>query len=158
MTDDGHRKRRISPAVTIAAVSAVILVAVVAVIVAIARSRPVPPHPLPSPRPPSPAAAPIVRAATDRGTSVRLTAAIVPEQGWIRLRSTVVGAQPGREYRIVALTTDGTRVPAAAWIGSDANMLEGVTVDGTIAVPLSEIASVVVFDADDRRYVSVSFN
>lgn len=77
------------------------------------------------------------RAATDQGTSVRLTASIVPEHGWIRLRSTVVGAQPGREYRIV--------------------VLDGVTLDGTVAVPSSEVTSVAVVDADDRRYESVSF-
>lgn len=155
MTDGGHHGRRTVAAI---AAAALLLAAVVAVIVVFARSRPKPPHPLPSPRPPSPAASPIVRTTTDLGSSVRLTVRIVAEQGWIRLSSTVVAAQPGREYRIVVLTTGGARVVAGAWIGSNANTLEGVTVDGSAAVALSEVASVAVVDADDRRYASVSFS
>lgn len=156
MTDDGHRSRRTPRAVAVIAVAVLVIAAAVAVMLARARLKP--PHPLPSPRPPSPAAAPVVRTTTDLGTSVRLTVRIVAEQGWIRLSSTVVAAQPDREYRIVVLTTGGATVPAGAWVGSNAYTLEGVTVDGSAAVPMSEVASVAVVDAENRRYASVTFN
>ncbi|GID42962.1 hypothetical protein Aca07nite_02370 [Actinoplanes capillaceus] len=153
MTDDGHHGRHTLRAVAVIAVVAVVVILVVVV----ATSRRRPPHPLPSPRPPAPSASPIVRSTTDLGSSVRLTVRIVAEQGWIRLSSTVIAAQPGREYRIAVRTTGGTEVTAGAWIGSNTHTLEGVTVDGTAAVPAAEVASVAVTDAAGRRYATVSF-
>lgn len=143
------------------AVVAVTAIAALAIGVVVGRSSmtgDIPPHPpLPTPAstPPPPSA--VVRSATDLNTSVRLTATVTPEQGFIRVRATVVGAQPGRQYRIVLNPRSGSPLTAATWVGTPEQMLDSVSVDGTVAIALADLASVDVIDADGQRYTSVAF-
>ncbi|GGS19542.1 hypothetical protein [Actinokineospora fastidiosa] len=141
-----------------AAVAAAVLGAVLGgLAVGRALAPDVPPHPLPSPPPTTPAAPAEVDAATDTGSSVRLTAAVTPEPGWIRVRAAVLGAPPGQRYDIVLRTRSGAEITVAAWIGSPEHELDGVSVDGTAAVPRDDLASIAVVGADGRRYVTVTY-
>lgn len=155
MTGDSHRAWRKYATVAVTAIAALAIGVVVGRLSASGEIPPHPPLPTPSSAPPPPGA--VVRSATDLNTSVRLTAVVTPEQGLIRLRATVVGAQPGREYRIVVNPRSGAPVTAATWVGTPEQMLDSVSLDGTVAIALADLVSVDVVGADGQRYTSVEF-
>ncbi|GAA1298906.1 hypothetical protein [Saccharothrix xinjiangensis] len=113
--------------------------------------------PLPPPRSSSPPPPAEVRSATDPGTAVRITASVTPEDGWVRVRATVVGFPAGQPLRVVVVSRAGTRETAASWVGSAAGSLDGTTVDGAATVARADVVAVEVEGTDGRRYVSAVF-
>ncbi|NUT47673.1 MAG: hypothetical protein HOV94_10255 [Saccharothrix sp.] len=82
---------------------------------------------------------------------VRLTTAVTPADGWVRLRAAVDGIHPGERCRLVVTDLRGTRHVAGGWVASRS---ADTALSGAVLVVPDEPASVSVVTVDGRVLVS----
>lgn len=139
-----RRRRRVAGLV---AAAAVVLAAVLGGGVALGRSTA-----------PVPVAAPAPGTVTVEGKqgAVAMRAELTPAAGWVRLSATVRGVPAGQRCLLVVLGADGTRAVAGSWVVPPTGEAGGVTLAGSAAVPLDEVAAVLVENEAGTRFVQVT--
>ncbi|AGZ38763.1 anti-sigma factor family protein [Actinoplanes friuliensis] len=152
----GRRHRR-NALVGVAA--AVVVAAAIASGAAVGRLSvdPAAPVALPTPVASEPTTIPGTKTATavDAGTGARITVAVAPAPGWVRIKAAVVGIPAGERCRLEVIGKDGTTVLAGSWVVSDKGAAEGTTLDGSALVPPDQVSSVRVVTEAGKQYTSV---
>jgi hypothetical protein len=80
----------------------------------------------------APAPAPGTRVATtrDQRTGGRLTASLIPADGWVRVNASISGIPAGQNCRLVVVGRDGTEQVAFGWVVSKVGEQDGTNLDG----------------------------
>ncbi len=106
--------------------------------------------------------APTVPAGTRTATSVdattgaRITAAVTPAPGWVRIKAAIAGIPQGERCLLQVVSREGGVTPAGSWLVSEAGADEGTTLDGSALVPLDQVASVRDVTEGGKQYASVN--
>lgn len=93
--------------------------------------------------------------AVDADTGARITVAVAPALGWVRIKAAVSGIPAGERCLLEVIGKDGTKVLAGSWVVSEKGADEGTTLDGSAIVPPAEVASVRVVTESGKQYTSV---
>ncbi|MGW4464944.1 anti-sigma factor family protein [Micromonospora sp. NPDC004704] len=93
--------------------------------------------------------------ATDATTGARITVAVSPLPGWVRLNAAVSGIPAGELCRLVIVGKDGTKILAGSWVVSQKGEDEGTTLDGTALIDLTQVASVEVENTSGKKFTSL---
>jgi anti-sigma factor RsiW len=104
----------------------------------------------------APTVAPGTRTATtvDPSTGARLTVAVSPAPGWVRVKAAVAGIPQGERCLIQVVGKDGKETVAGSWLVSEAGAKDGTTLDGSALVPVDQVASVRIVTEGGKQYVS----
>jgi anti-sigma factor RsiW len=94
--------------------------------------------------------------ATDAATGARITAAIVPAAGWVRVNAAVTGIPAGERCRLVVVGKDGTRETAGGWLVSEQGADMGTTLDGSALIAPDDVAGVVVQNMSGKQFVEAT--
>jgi len=95
-------------------------------------------------------------AGTDTTTGVSLEASVVPAAAWIKLDVHVTGVAEGERCQLVAISASGERQVAGSWvIGEKAAGPEGLSVAGSAAMSLDDLARVEIVTFDGESLVGV---
>jgi anti-sigma factor RsiW len=105
-----------------------------------------------------PTAAPGTRTATavDAATGARITVALTPAPGWVRVKAAVAGIPQGERCLLQVVDKGGKVTQAGSWLVSEAGAEDGTTLDGSALVPLDQVGSVRVVTEGGKQYTSVS--
>jgi hypothetical protein len=93
--------------------------------------------------------------ATDPATGARLSVAVVPAAGWVRVNATVGGIPAGERCRLEVVGRDGTPVLAGSWLVSPAGAAGGTTLNGSALIDPAQVVAVRVVTTAGKQYVSV---
>lgn len=93
--------------------------------------------------------------ATDPGTGARLTVALTPATGWVRINAAVTGVPQGERCRLLVVGRDGSTVLAGSWLVSEKGAADGTTLDGSALIDPTQIDSVRVETVDGKTYAAV---
>lgn len=93
--------------------------------------------------------------AVDAVTGARITVAVAPAPGWVRIKAAVSGIPAGERCRLEVVAKNGTSVLAGSWVVSEKGAAEGTTLDGSALVAPAEVASVRVVTESGKQYTSV---
>ncbi|WP_067494816.1 anti-sigma factor [Actinoplanes sp. TFC3] len=117
-----------------------------------------PPAALPTLTQSQPTTAPGTKTATsvDAGTGARLTVAVTPAPGWVRVKAAVAGIPQGERCRLEVMDASGRVTLAGSWVVSEAGAADGTTLDGSALVPIDQVQSVRVVSESGKQYTSVS--
>lgn len=150
----GRRHRR--TAMVISAAAVVIAVAIAGGVV-LGRSTATAPEAQPTAVPSTAATVPGTRfaAATDPRTGARISVAVIPAAGWVRINATVAGIPAGERCLLEVVDRTGNAILAGSWMVSPAAAVAGTTLNGSALVPPAQVASVRVVSTEGRQYVSV---
>jgi predicted anti-sigma-YlaC factor YlaD len=96
-----------------------------------------------------------VASTVDATTGARITAAVLPATGWVRVTATVAGVPAGEQCLLQVVGKDGTPVLAGSWLVSQANAANGTTLNGSALIDPARVAAVRVVSTDGKQYVSV---
>jgi len=91
--------------------------------------------------------------ALDPGTGARLTAAIVPAAGWVRVNAAITGIPAGERCQLVVIGRDGSREMAGGWLVSEQGATGGTTLDGSALIAPDDVAGVAVQNTDGKQFV-----
>jgi hypothetical protein len=153
----GRRHRRTA---LMSAAAAVVVAAAIASGVVVGRGTvdPAGPTALPAPSQVEPTTIPGTRTATavDADTGARITVAVAPAPGWVRIKAAVAGIPEGERCRLEVVARDGTVVLAGSWVVSEKGAGEGTTLDGSALVAPADVASVRVVTEGGKEYTSVA--
>ncbi|MTD53966.1 anti-sigma factor family protein [Amycolatopsis pithecellobii] len=90
---------------------------------------------------------------TDAATGAKMTVAVQPAAGWVRVNASVSGIPKGQKCRLYVVSRDGTREEAGSWlVAGEGN---GTELDAAALVPPADVAGVEVENFDGKKYVSV---
>lgn len=93
---------------------------------------------------------------TDPTTGVYLEASVIPAANWIRLDVHVTGVAEGERCQLVAVSESGERQVAGSWvIGEKAAGPEGLSVAGSAAMSVDDLARVEIVTFDGEHLVGV---
>jgi hypothetical protein len=152
--DSGRRHRRLAMVTSVAA--ALIAVAIAGGVVL---GRTTAPSPLaqPTPNPTASATPPGTRiaAATDPSTGARISVAVLPAAGWVRINATVGGIDAGERCRLEVVGRDGVAVLAGSWLVSAEGAATGTTLTGSALIDPAQVDSVRVVSTAGRQFASV---
>jgi hypothetical protein len=109
-----------------------------------------PAAPTPTATPP----APRFGSATDPVTGARLTVAIRPAAGWVRVNVTASGIKAGQRCRLLVIGRDGSRTEAGSWLVSEAAAASGTSLEGFALVAPADVAAVTVENFAGTKLVS----
>ncbi|RKR86328.1 putative zinc finger protein [Micromonospora pisi] len=114
---------------------------------------------LPTPSPTVATAAPDTRFATadDATTGARITVALEPAPGWVRINAAVSGIPAGEPCKLLVIGKDGTEVLAGSWVVSQKGEAEGTTLDGSALIDPANVARVEVENVAGKKFTSVEF-
>ncbi|MFY1671595.1 anti-sigma factor family protein [Plantactinospora sp. WMMB334] len=90
---------------------------------------------------------------TDLGTGARLTVAVAPAPGWVRVNAAVSGIPRGERCHLLVVGQDGQAVLAGSWLVSEDGAADGTTVDGSALIEPAEVGEVRVENTDGKVYV-----
>ena len=93
--------------------------------------------------------------AVDAGTGARITVAVAPAPGWVRIKAAVAGIPAGERCLLEVMARDGTVVLAGSWVVSEKGAGEGTTLDGSALIAPADVASVRVVTEAGKQYTSV---
>jgi len=93
--------------------------------------------------------------AVDPSTGARMTVAVAPAPGWVRIKAAVAGIPAGERCRLEVVAKDGTQVLAGSWVVSEKGAAEGTTLDGSALVAPADVKSVRVVTESGKQYTSV---
>jgi anti-sigma factor RsiW len=79
---------------------------------------------------------------TDSRTGAKLTARIVPAQGWVRVTAVTAGIKAGQRCTLYVVSRSGERVKAGSWLVSENGARRGVTLQGSALTPPADVAAV----------------
>ncbi|MFI8370026.1 zf-HC2 domain-containing protein [Streptomyces sp. NPDC085466] len=88
---------------------------------------------------------------TTTGSEMRLR--VTPATDWIRLNASVAGIPAGERCRLVVVAKNGDREIAGSWLVADKE--KGANLDGSAAVPMDEVARVVIENDQGKEYVTI---
>ncbi|WP_233624776.1 anti-sigma factor [Actinoplanes sp. ATCC 53533] len=152
----GRRHRRTA---LVSAAAAVVVAAAIASGVVVGRGTavPEPPRALPT-SVVEPTTIPGTKTATavDASTGARITVAVAPAPGWVRIKAAVAEIPEGERCLLEVVAKNGTVVLAGSWVVSEKGAGEGTTLDGSALVAPADVASVRVVTETGKRYVSVA--
>jgi len=94
--------------------------------------------------------------AVDAGTGARITVAVAPAPGWVRIKAAVAGIPAGERCLLEVMARDGTVVLAGSWVVSEKGADEGTTLDGSALIAPADVASVRVVTEAGKQYTSVT--
>ena len=101
-----------------------------------------------------------VGSAVDPVTKAGMTVKVTPvgqTADWVRVNASVTGIPAGQRCHLVVVAKDGTKEIAGSWIvGADKGQGKPANLDGSAAVAPGDVASVLVENADGKKYVSAS--
>lgn len=149
----GRRHRRLAVVTSIAA--AVVAVAVTGGLVL---GRTTAPTPSQQAAPP-PAASLPANARSSSGvsaTGARMTVAVVPADGWVRVSAMVGGIPAGERCKLEVVGKDGATVLAGSWLVSAAGEANGTPLNGSALIDPSQVASVRVVNTAGKEYINVA--
>lgn len=98
------------------------------------------------------AAPPGTRTGSGASAGARMTVAVQPAAGWVRVHATVDGVPPGEQCRLSVVARDGSRHEAGSWLVPAAGT---TTLDGSALVALMDVVSVNVETIAGRTLVEV---
>ncbi|GAA5192401.1 zf-HC2 domain-containing protein [Rugosimonospora acidiphila] len=112
----------------------------------------------PAPSATASTAAPGTRFATvaDPATGARITVAVAPQTGWVRVTAAVSGIPAGQQCQLFVVKKDGTAVLAGSWVVSAKGAADGTTLDGTALIDPSDVAGVRVSNTDGKQFASAN--
>jgi hypothetical protein len=154
----GRRHRRTA---LVTGAAAAVLAAAVAGGVAVGRSTAPETPPLAQPSPTAPSAVAStppgtrIAAASDTATGARISVAVIPAAGWVRVNATVGGIRAGERCRLEVVGRDGTAVLAGSWLVSPVGEANGTTLNGSALIAPTDVASVRVVNTAGKQFVSV---
>jgi hypothetical protein len=94
-------------------------------------------------------------AGSDPATGARMTVALTPAAGWVRVHVKAEGIKAGRRCVLQVVDRAGHRVQAGSWLVSPTGEQQGTALDGTALVAPADVASVDVVTVEGQRLVSV---
>ena len=94
--------------------------------------------------------------AVDSGTGARITVAVAPAPGWVRIKAAVAEIPKGERCLLEVVAKNGTVVLAGSWVVSEKGAGEGTTLDGSALVAPAEVESVRVVTEAGKQYTSVT--
>ncbi|MBM2616630.1 zf-HC2 domain-containing protein [Actinoplanes sp. LDG1-06] len=152
----GERRRR---TVLVSAAAAVAVLAAVGGGIFAGRET-VPQTPVaqaPAPVATSPTAVPGTRTGTavDATTGARITVAVAPAAGWVRVNAAVAGIPAGEKCVLEVVARDGFTVQAGSWVVSAAGESGGTTLNGSALIDPDEVKSVRVVNTAGKQFASV---
>ncbi|MET7862882.1 anti-sigma factor family protein [Micromonospora taraxaci] len=151
----GHRQRR---RVILSAAAVVALAAAVSGGVLLGRTTDDAPdtRALPAPSTTVTATNPATRNATttDPGTGARLTVAVTPAPGWVRVNAAVSGIPRGERCRLLVVGKDGNAVLSGSWLVSEGGAADGTTLDGSALIDPAQVGEVRVENTDGKVFVT----
>ncbi|HEY0813366.1 MAG TPA: zf-HC2 domain-containing protein [Pseudonocardia sp.] len=136
-----QRRRRL---LSVVAAAAVVVAAIAGGGVAIGRAS------VPLVPPPGSAVGAVMLAGSGPGGAT-MRATLGPAASWVRLTASVAGIPAGERCRIMVVARDGSEEVAGSWVVSGAPA--GVTLEGSAAVALSDVAAVSVQNEDGKEFV-----
>ncbi|WP_232668379.1 anti-sigma factor [Pseudonocardia sp. TRM90224] len=93
---------------------------------------------------------------TDQSGHVAMRATVSPAANWVRLTANVRGIPAGERCRIIVVAKDGTQEIAGSWTVPATGEANGVTLNGSAAIPIGEVAAVTVENAAGKEFISLS--
>ncbi|MFC3503334.1 anti-sigma factor family protein [Micromonospora krabiensis] len=93
---------------------------------------------------------------TDPGTGARLTVAVTPAAGWVRVNAAVSGIAQGERCRLLVVGKDGSTVLAGSWLVSETGAVGGTTLDGSALIDPAQVGGVRVENTDGKAYATVT--
>jgi anti-sigma factor RsiW len=97
-----------------------------------------------------------VFSSTDAGTGARLTAQVVPAQGWVRISVAVTGIPEGQRCVLYVVPKHGKPVQAGSWMVSAAGARQGTALQGTALVPADQVAALTVANTAGKTFVTAA--
>jgi anti-sigma factor RsiW len=95
-------------------------------------------------------------AGSDATTGVNLEARVIPAAAWVKLDVHVTGVAEGERCQLVAVSASGERQVAGSWvIGEKAAGPEGLSVAGSAAMSIDDLARVEIVTFDGEHLVGV---
>lgn len=94
--------------------------------------------------------------ATDAASGARMTVAVLPAAGWVRVNATVAGIPAGEECKLEVVGRDGTAVLAGSWLVSEAGEANGTPLNGSALIDPAEVTAVRVVNTAGRQFVNVT--
>jgi anti-sigma factor RsiW len=94
--------------------------------------------------------------AVDALTGARITVAVAPAPGWVRIKAAVAGIPKGERCRLEVVAKNGTVVLAGSWLVSEKGAAEGTTLDGSALVAPADVAAVRVVTEAGKQYTSAT--
>jgi hypothetical protein len=151
----GRRHRRTA---LMSAAAAVVVAAAIGSGVVLGRGTADPGTPVAQPTQVEQTTIPGTRTATsvDADTGARITVAVAPAPGWVRVKAAVAGIPAGERCRLEVVAKDGTVVLAGSWVVSEKGAAEGTTLDGSALVAPAEVAAVRVVTEKGKQYTSAT--
>ncbi|WP_018348914.1 anti-sigma factor family protein [Longispora albida] len=99
----------------------------------------------------------ILGTTVDNATGVRLTVALTPAPGWVRVNVSTAGIAQGEDCRIVVVGKGGKEETAGGWVVSARGAAEGSNLDGSASVAPEDVTAVKVVNTQGTVLASVRF-
>ncbi|MBY8874516.1 zf-HC2 domain-containing protein [Micromonospora sp. PLK6-60] len=151
--ESAGRRRRRTVIVSAAAVAALAAAATGGVLLGRATGDAPDTRALPTP-PASVTAATRYASTTDPDTGARLTVAMTPATGWVRINAAVSGIPQGERCRLLVVGKDGSTVLSGGWLVSEAGAADGTTLDGSALIEPAQVDGVRVENTDGKVYAT----
>jgi anti-sigma factor RsiW len=94
--------------------------------------------------------------ATDSQSGARISVAVQPAAGWVRINATVAGIPAGERCLLEVVGRDGTALLAGSWVVSKEGAATGITLNGSALIDPAQVASVRVVNTAGRQFTSVN--
>ena len=92
----------------------------------------------------------------DPATKARLSLALEPAAGWIRLHARVSGVPAGERCHLEVIAGDGSAEVAGSWVVANGSDSEGTMLDGSAIVDAADVSAVRVVNAAGKVFVSAA--
>lgn len=93
--------------------------------------------------------------AVDPTTGARITVAVAPADGWVRVNAAVSGIPAGERCVLEVVGRDGYTVQAGSWLVSPAGEAAGTTLNGSALIDPADVRSVRVVNTTGKQFTSV---
>ena len=93
--------------------------------------------------------------AVDATTGARITVAVAPAAGWVRVDAAVAGIPAGERCVLQVVGRDGYAVQAGSWLVSAAGEAGGTSLSGSALIDPAQVRSVRVVNTAGRQFASV---
>jgi hypothetical protein len=92
---------------------------------------------------------------TNPDTGARMSAAVIPAAGWVRIRAHVDGVAAGRRCQLMVVSRQGERVLAGSWVVSAAGERAGTALEGSALVAPDDVAALEVVTVEGDNLITV---
>ncbi|MDT4994244.1 MAG: hypothetical protein QOH97_4136 [Actinoplanes sp.] len=91
----------------------------------------------------------------DARTGARMSVAVLPAAGWVRVNATVAAIPAGEKCRLEVVGRNGKAILAGSWLVSPAAATKGTTLNGSALMDPAQVASVRVVNTNGKVFASV---